>query len=311
MLRYDKAANSWSTLPTIPVTTGVGASLAFDGARIDGLIGGSSSTFGYFDPATNAIGALSSAPSNAGAGSGLAWVRSYELSGTLRSVAIPTTAGTALGAGLQLSFTDAKPTGTSITYQVEYQAGALWALVPDSALPGNSSGFSASPVDVSGIGPGYPAIRLRANLSSTSDQATPSVQDWTITYYYRTSVTPEPGAGALEPVETLFATDSPTVEGAVGTAVSASSVVAFYEASSALGSTVQYAISNDGGTTWLWWDGISWQTSDGTYDQSNTGAVVTANISVLGSGDFLFKAFLPSDGAQQTSVESVRIAYYP
>src|SRR3990167_10808442 len=48
------------------------------------------------------------------------------------------------------SWNDTRPSQTPITYHVYYQSGGSAALVPDSVLPGNSTGFSTgTSVDLS------------------------------------------------------------------------------------------------------------------------------------------------------------------
>ena len=104
---------------------------------------------------------------------------------------IPENTDTRLAVGTQLSWTDNEPVNTDIKYQLEYYDGA-WALIPDTDLAGNSTGFDDSPIDISSIKTTYGQIRLRANLSTTDNMVTPSVQDWTVTYYYREYTSPEP-----------------------------------------------------------------------------------------------------------------------
>lgn len=74
---------------------------------------------------------------------------------------------------------------------------------------------------------------------------------------------------------------------------------------------VKYQISNDG-ADWYYHDGSSWiQISDDS--QNNTAVEVNAKIktfaSEVGKGDFYFKAFLHSDGAQLVELEEVDIDY--
>lgn len=80
-------------------------------------------------------------------------------------------------------WTDTKPASTSVAYSVYYLSAGSPTLIPDAALPGNSTGFTASPLNLSGISTTtYPSIRLRAVLSTTDTSATPSVDSWDIVY---------------------------------------------------------------------------------------------------------------------------------
>jgi len=56
---------------------------------------------------------------------------------------------------------------------------------------------------------------------------------------------------------------------------------------------IQYILSTDDGVTYVYWDGALWSVSDGTYAQSNTAAVVHANIDTIGAaGTLKYIAFL-------------------
>lgn len=58
-----------------------------------------------------------------------------------------------------------------------------YALIPDSLLAGNSAGFTSGPISLSTIDPAsYPALTLRADLSTSDASSTPAVTDWKLTY---------------------------------------------------------------------------------------------------------------------------------
>ena len=103
----------------------------------------------------------------------------YPEEGTLQSVSI---APTYLALWKQLSWTDAEPSGTSAVYHV-YNSGGT-SLIPDSQLPGNSAGFTESPISLSGVSTStYTGIRLGATLSSDSTD-TSTITDWNVSYDY-------------------------------------------------------------------------------------------------------------------------------
>lgn len=82
----------------------------------------------------------------------------------------------------QFSFIDSEPLGTDILYQVYYFASPDWVLVPDTDLPGNSSGFDDSPVDLSGLNPSfYPELRVRADFSAP-EGLTPALDSWQVSW---------------------------------------------------------------------------------------------------------------------------------
>ncbi|MFC2000052.1 choice-of-anchor R domain-containing protein, partial [Chloroflexota bacterium] len=113
--------------------------------------------------------------------------------GILRSVAIPEDSATRLAVGTQFSWSDTEATDTDVKYQLEYESGGEWYLIPDGDLPGNSAGFDdGSPLDISSVLSDYGQIRLRANLYTSDSASFSTIQDWMVTYYYREYNAPEP-----------------------------------------------------------------------------------------------------------------------
>jgi len=84
----------------------------------------------------------------------------------------------------QLIWSDFKnPATTTIKYQLLYFDGSLWAPIPESDLPGNSSGFENSPVNLTSLSTTtYPQLRIKANLSTQDASTTPSLYSWQITW---------------------------------------------------------------------------------------------------------------------------------
>jgi hypothetical protein len=82
----------------------------------------------------------------------------------------------------QASWVNALPGGTGVRYQIYDGSGIL---LPDSVIPGNSSGSQTSPIDLSRVSTTtYPALALHANLSTNDASTTPSILSWQITYDY-------------------------------------------------------------------------------------------------------------------------------
>lgn len=101
--------------------------------------------------------------------------------GEARSVSISPTSLSRWGT---FSWSDTRPSETTIVYRIYYPTGVSFALVPDSVLPGNSSGFTGASVDVKVIPAAtYPALILDAVLTALNPNApAPSIQDWSLTY---------------------------------------------------------------------------------------------------------------------------------
>jgi hypothetical protein len=81
------------------------------------------------------------------------------------------------------SFNDSRPPNTDISYQILYYDGLEWTLVPDSDLPGNSTGFETYPIDLSGLDPViYSKLKLKANFSTSDLSDTPILYDWQVSW---------------------------------------------------------------------------------------------------------------------------------
>ena len=84
----------------------------------------------------------------------------------------------------EFSFLDSRPENTNITYQILYENNGNWEPIPDTDLPGNESGFTQSPVDLSSLDTSqYPQIRLKGTLSTSDVSITPSLSEWKLSYY--------------------------------------------------------------------------------------------------------------------------------
>ena len=110
----------------------------------------------------------------------------------------PDVAGVQFAMGDQITWNDTTLPGTTdILYRVYGYDGSAWGTdpIPDSLIPGNSAGFSQSPIDISGILPtsGYEKIRLQAMMYSSDSEeiVTPALDDWTADYYTRSASDPE------------------------------------------------------------------------------------------------------------------------
>ncbi len=83
----------------------------------------------------------------------------------------------------ELSWNDEEIADTEIVYQLLYFNGESWVLVPDSVLPGNSSGFSVSPIDLSGLSSSiYSQLKIKGELSSSDISVSPSLFDWHLSW---------------------------------------------------------------------------------------------------------------------------------
>ncbi|HET8581373.1 MAG TPA: carboxypeptidase-like regulatory domain-containing protein [Candidatus Paceibacterota bacterium] len=108
-------------------------------------------------------------------GDGVVTLASGTAAGSLTAKAV---APAHLAGWTSASWEDTQPAGTAIRYHL--YAGST--LVPDSVLPGNVSGFAASPIDLSGIATStYPSLALAADFTG-STTTSPSLTHWQIAY---------------------------------------------------------------------------------------------------------------------------------
>jgi len=76
------------------------------------------------------------------------------------------------------------PTNTNAYIQLySVDVSGTYTLIPDVDLPGNSTGFTAGVVDISGLSVGtYDRLAIGAVLSTTDTALTPEIRSWEISY---------------------------------------------------------------------------------------------------------------------------------
>jgi hypothetical protein len=100
----------------------------------------------------------------------------YPPSGVVRSVVQTPTYLSSWGVA---SSTTSLPAGTSVRFHIVDSSGVL---LPDTALPGNATGYTST-VNLSGVSTTtYPSIALSADLTTTSTSTTPQLQSWSLSY---------------------------------------------------------------------------------------------------------------------------------
>ncbi len=107
-----------------------------------------------------------------------------------------------------------------------------------------------------------------------------------------------------------YAATNPTVNPTSLNAQAFSSLSGFSAVEVSNGGNIKYQVSNDGGTTWYWYNS-GWNTTTSGYSETNASSTINTNIASLpvGSGSYLFKAYLNSDGTQQPQIDSVVLTY--
>ncbi|OGD83020.1 hypothetical protein A2775_01040 [Candidatus Curtissbacteria bacterium RIFCSPHIGHO2_01_FULL_39_57] len=108
----------------------------------------------------------------------------------------------------------------------------------------------------------------------------------------------------------IYDSNNPIINPTVANAQPFTSLSGFSETATKNGGQIKYQISNDSGTTWYWYN-PGWTTTSSGYTEANTASDINSNISTfpVGSGSFLFKAYLNSDGTQLVQLDSVNLTY--
>lgn len=104
----------------------------------------------------------------------------YSTSGTAQSINItPTT----IESWHLFAFSANTIASTDVKVSLLYNNAGIMELVPDVDLPGNSLGFSHSPVDISSLNiTSYRELALHATLSTSDTTVTPHLDNWGITH---------------------------------------------------------------------------------------------------------------------------------
>lgn len=106
--------------------------------------------------------------------------------------------------------------------------------------------------------------------------------------------------------EPHYAGDGPSITPV--SAISFDRLDSFSHSATLDGGDIGYILSNDGGTTWYYYNS-GWTTADGSYGQVSDVTTVNANVATFptGSGSLMVRAFLLSDGTQHVQLDTLSI----
>ena len=137
-------------------------------------------------------------------------------------------------------------------------------------------------------------------------RGTENAVDWFRVRQYSSSA---PGV-VIQSADAPYDTGNPSITLNAGAAVPFTTLSGFSESAVTNGGAIQYQISNDGGTTWYWYNS-GWATTSLGYAQSSSASSINTNIATLphGSGQFVFRAYLHSNGFQSVQLLSVTLTY--
>ncbi|MFC1610386.1 PKD domain-containing protein, partial [Myxococcota bacterium] len=124
----------------------------------------------------------------------------------------------------------------------------------------------------------------------------------------RKFVSPDPAVQlGVAAGQNSYSTACPSIEPT--SPVSFANATVLTETASKNGGEIYYAVSDDVGTSWQYYNG-GWGTSDGTSSDANTAVDINSNLATFStSGDFLVRAFLCSDGSQLVALDNIQLDY--
>lgn len=120
------------------------------------------------------------------------------------------------------SWNDSTPGASNILYQIQYQVSpGVYALIPNSVIPGNSVGTSTGPIDLTSVDINtYPIIRPLATLSCSGGSC-PQINDWQLEWSEGVTM-----SGTLKEYDRLTSVATGTIMAAVnGNPVAGSATV--------------------------------------------------------------------------------------
>ncbi len=111
--------------------------------------------------------------------------------------------------------------------------------------------------------------------------------------------------------EGVYPTDNPFISPVSINLGNLNYLYSFSEISEKNGGEIKYQLSNNGGNSWLWFNGLNWITGISDYAYANTASEVNLKIRSfpVGNGNVIFKAYLHSDGGQQIRLDEVKTKY--
>lgn len=133
-----------------------------------------------------------------------------------------------------------------------------------------------------------------------------------VDYRYNSGVGTEslPGVTTFPP---SYPTDNPTIECDDELIAVINSWDGFIETTTKpAGTEVSYVLSDDSGVTWKYWNGVAWALSDESYAQSNTAAIIHAQIGSFPvvQNKLMVMAFLHEDTGDNTPLlDNIQIQY--
>ncbi|MBL8026928.1 MAG: LamG domain-containing protein, partial [Fibrobacteres bacterium] len=104
----------------------------------------------------------------------------YAVTGEVKSVAVRPVANLQWDKAEWSAIT---PASTSLRVFIESESADVWKPVSEVMLPGNTTGFASSPVNLANLtGHAFPVLRMSASLSTADSTKTPLLNSWAISW---------------------------------------------------------------------------------------------------------------------------------
>jgi hypothetical protein len=182
-----------------------------------------------------------------------------------------------------------KPTTTSATIAVFNEAGTL---LGSNTIASTNKNYAY----------------LMAQLQTPAGWSTTVTSHNVDFIFLRSYTSSEPTYAIGSETSIPYISTSPSIEPLTGTPFT--SLSGFDESASLDGGSIVYKISNDGGATWYWYNS-GWETTAGDHTEANSAGTIDTNIGTfpVGDGDFMWRAYLDSDGTQFVRLNEITLTY--
>jgi hypothetical protein len=199
------------------------------------------------------------------------------------------------------------PDGTAYSYFSELNNNTNAAAATGSVLP------TAADLPLGSFSPG---LTVPSNGYFQYRMVQESDDTQTLCTYNGVASPCSPEVQSVTVGPTTYATANTTVSNNVGTVMHGLTDLAVTYGPSGCPGGATFILSNNGGTTWYYFNGYLWVVSNQTASQSNTpaqltGSVMSSFIPQKGFGPITFRAFLNSSGSTPCSLASVSFSGSP
>ncbi len=210
-------------------------------------------------------------------------------SGNIYSAGVWTHVAARFSSGIMNTYVNGVQTSSGNLVQTSLVNSTFaWGIGEDGNGPGSDSEFFTGLMDEIRISTSARSVNWL--LASYGNQNSPS------TFF------------SLSTEQTLYSTNNPIVT--PDASITFATLSGFSETANKNGGEIKYQISNDNGSTWYWYN-AGWSTTATGYSEATTATIINSNIGTFpeGDGEFIFRAYLHSDGTQLVQLDEIQLTY--